>query len=356
MRERGRRARGAQRQGLTTLLLLVLFVFAILLGSLVISGAITYALMRLDWLPSPFASRFPALLIFMLLVSLFLGTLMAVLAGERFLRPLRALTEATRQVAAGNFDARVAEEGTSNEIRRLAVSFNAMARELASIETLRSDFVSNISHEFKTPVASIRGFARRLTKDTLTDSQRREYVDIIIAESERLMRLSSNVLLLSKLESERGVPEKAAYSLDEQIRKAILLLSPQMEKKRLALEVRLAPVRIVADEEMIGHLWINVLGNAIKFSAEGGHIAVTLLTVGGKAVATIADTGIGMDEETKKYIFDKFYQGDPSRATEGNGLGLALVKKILELAGGSAAIDSAPGQGTRFTVTLPQNG
>ena len=276
---------------------------------------------------------------------------MAVIGGDYFLRPLRNLTEATKKVAAGNFKVTVEAKG-SREINQLATSFNEMTKELASVETLRSDFINSISHEFKTPIVSIRGFARRLKKNILTDRQREEYLDIIIAETDRLTRLSSNVLLLSKLESSDRVTEKAVYRLDEQIRRAILILDPLLEKKHLALDVNLEPVQVIANEEMMSHVWINILENAIKFSPEGGAVKVSLYSNGRRATASVSDSGMGMDEDTKKHVFDKFYQGDQSRNTDGNGLGLSLVKRILELSDGRVTIDSAPGKGTCLAVSL----
>lgn len=190
---------------------------------------------------------------------------------------------------------------------------------------------------------------------TLTEQQREEYLDIIISETERLTRLTSNVLLLSKLESSDKLFEKVTYFLDEQIRRAILILEPQFEKKHLELNIDFEPVQIIANEEMMNHVWINLLENAIKFSPEGGTIEVRLRMNGHDAVVSISDTGIGMDENTKKHVFDKFFQGDQSRSTDGSGLGLSLVKRILELSDGHAEIDSVPGKGTCFTVSLPTN-
>lgn len=334
---------------------LVLFVFVILLVSIAISGGLSYLLINAGILPPLSEKRFPVVLIFLLLVSLFIGTLLAIIAGDHFLRPLRDLEAATKEVAAGNFNIKVAVNG-SREINRLAISFNEMTTELAGIEKLRSDFINNISHEFKTPIVSIRGFARRLKKSTLTEQQREEYLDIIIAETERLTRMSSNVMLLSKLENTEKLFEKANYFLDEQIRKAILLLKPQLEKKSLDLEISLEPMGIAANEEMMSHVWINLLENAIKFSPEGGAIGVMLKSNGNHASVSISDKGIGMDAEVKKHIFDKFYQGDDSRVTEGSGLGLSLVKKILQLCGGKITIESTPGKGSCFTVFLPIDG
>lgn len=355
MSDENKNIKKAARRRLTTLLFLVLFVFVILLVSIAISVGISYFLMNIGILPSLSENRFPVVLVFLLLVSVFIGTIMAIIGGDHFLRPLRDLVAATKEVASGNFDIKVETNG-SREINRLAISFNEMTKELASIEKLRNDFLSNISHEFKTPIVSIRGFARRLKKNTLTERQRVEYLDIIIAETERLTRLSSDVMLLSKLESTDKLFEKTTYFLDEQIRKVILLLEPQLEKKRLELEIGLEPMRITANEEALSHVWINLLENAIKFSPEGAVIGVSLKSNGNYADVSVSDKGIGMNAEVKKHIFDKFYQGDNSRVTGGSGLGLSLVKRILQLCNGMITVESVPGEGSRFTVSLPKDG
>ena len=347
--------KGPPKRRLSTLILIVLFIFLILLVSVSVATGISYILIRIGLLPALTTSRFPAAFIFLSIVNLFLCTVIASVGGDKLLKPLRRLIEATKEVAAGNFNVQVEVSGT-HELARLAASFNEMAKELGSVETLRSDFVSNISHEFKTPVVSIRGFARRLKKDGLTDEKRNEYLDIIISETEHLTQLSSNVLLLSNLEATDKVVEKTAYRLDEQIRRSILLIEPHLEHKRLEIQIDLEPAQIVAGEEMMRHVWTNLLGNAIKFSPEGGTVGVLLRADEDKAVVSVSDMGIGMDDEVKLHIFDKFYQSDKSRSTAGNGLGLSLVKRILELSDGDIVVDSAPGEGTCFTVSLPING
>ena len=334
------------------LVMLVLMVFAILTASMLISGFVTFRL--LSWGIIPFAPGNLHILVimYMALVSVFTGTILARIGGKHFLRQIYELVDATKKVAAGDFSVRM-KSGSAREIDLISRSFNNMVKELSTIETLRSDFVSNISHEFKTPVASIRGFARRLKKNNLTAEQRDEYLDIIISESERLTRLSGNVLLLSRLESTEELREETEYPLDEQIRRAVLLLEQQFQKKGLETDIALDEVSITANEEMLSHLWINLLGNAIKFSPEGGAVRISLTAEGTDAVVKIADEGPGMGDEVKKRIFDKFFQGDQSRATEGNGLGLSLVKRILELENGRIEVESEPGRGACFTVMLP---
>lgn len=339
------------KQKLSTLLWLVLFVFIILLVSIVVSWFFWYFMMTMGVLSPLTMERSLHAFMFILLVSLVVGTVMATIGGDYLLRPLRRLTQGTKEIANGNFDVRVDEKGPL-ELVRLATSFNDMAKELSSIETLRSDFVSNISHEYKTPIAAIHGFAKRLMKNNLTDEQRYEYISIIVSESERLSRLSSNVLLLSNLETTSRDTEQVKYSLDEQLRRIVLLFEPQLDKKQLEVEINLDKVCITAGEEILHHLWINLLGNAIKFSHIGGKIGVTLNVVNDIAVISIFDNGIGMNDEVKKRIFEKFYQGDRSRNTEGNGLGLALAKRILELENGHITVESKLGKGTCFAVSL----
>jgi len=341
------------KKKLTLLVLLVAMIFSILLVSVIISGCVVIFLLDLNIIHiAQHESRLFIVVFYMLLVSLLTGTVLAGVAGKHYLRQIHELAELTKEVAAGNFNVRMTP-GYTREVDLIVSSFNEMVKELANIETLRSDFVSNISHEFKTPVASIRGFARRLKKASLTDEQRAEYLDIIVSESERLTGLSSNVLLLSRLESTEKVAEETEYALDEQLRRTVLLLEPQLQRKAVEVDVMLEEARIFANEEILNHVWINLIENAIKFSHDGGTVTISLSVSDGDAVVAIADNGIGMDDDVMKRIFDKFYQGDRSRATEGNGLGLSLVKKILELEHGSITVDSEPGKGACFTVSMP---
>ncbi len=296
-----------------------------------------------------------------LVLSVILGTVISALAMRRAMRPVRVLINATEQIAAGNFGVRISLFGPE-ELQQLGASFNSMAKELGSIETLRSDFVSNVSHEFKTPVASIMGFARLLKRDAqgagdtpavLTAEERKEYLDIIIRESERLRQLSGNVLLLSKLETQEPPGEKIEYDLDEQIRRAILLLEREWSRKNLTVVAEIEPVKYTGNEELLMQVWTNLLGNAVKFTPPGGEIRVSVRQEDSWVAAEFSDTGIGMDEAVMARIFDKFYQGDESHGTEGNGLGLSLVKRIVELGGGSVSVTSVERAGTTFIVKLP---
>jgi len=337
---------------MTTLLWLVIFVFVIMIASALTASTIWLVMSMIGIIPPFVVGNMAYTIVYVGLISLLVSSVITLIAGDYLLKPLRQLTEGTRQIANGNFDVRVKVKGP-RELEDLAISFNEMAKGLSNVEALREDFVSTISHEFKTPVASIQGFAKNLIKYNLSEEQRNEYLQIIVSESERLSRLSGNVLLLSKLESTERIIERQEYAVDEQLRRAILLLEPQIQKKQLKVEIALDEVTIVADEEIMNHLWINLLSNAIKFSPNDSTVKIKLESVDNAAVISIADQGMGMSEEVKARVFEKFYQSDVSRTTEGNGLGLSLVKRILELENGRISIESALAEGTCFTVTLP---
>lgn len=351
--KRNERKRPHRRRRLTLLVFLVLLVFGILLISLVISGGFLYLMNYLGLMQPLSGSRLPAVLAFMLIVSLLIAILLTVLAGNLSMKPVKKFLSATEEIASGNFSARIETRGPE-EYNVLASSFNHMARELGSIETMRDDFVNTISHEFKTPVVSIRGFAKLLKKDNLTREQQQEYLDIIISESDRLTQLSGNVLLQSRLNSTQTLTDKSEFALDEQLRRVVLQMYTAAQEKSIDLRLDLEPCSILSSEELLQQVWLNLLDNAVKFTPEGGCIDVQLSDMDDAVCVQVSDTGVGMGEKVKKRIFDKFYQGDTSRAEKGNGLGLSLVKRIVELCGGTVSVVSGVGQGTVFTVTLPK--
>lgn len=291
----------------------------------------------------------------LLYISLFLGVVIAALLSRRSVRPIRDMMEATDKVAKGDFSAEVRAKGSIVfELDALAASFNKMVQELRGIETLRSDFVRNFSHEFKTPIASISGFAKLLKKGDLSEADKQDYLDSIIQESERLVGLSSSILNLSKVENIEIVSEKSAYRLDEQVRLAILMLEPKWNTRNLNLELALDDeIEIYSNKNLIQQVWINLLDNAIKHSNSGGTLKVGLWQCGGDAVFRLEDQGCGMSKETMRRMFDKFYQGDASRTTAGNGLGLTLVKRIVDLCEGSIEVESELNRGSIFTIRLP---
>ena len=288
--------------------------------------------------------------------SLAIGFVLAALAPKFIFHRLTRISEGMREVARGNFKTRVNEgdkDGALSEFGELERSFNHMASDLESIEIFRNDFINNFSHEFKTPIVSLRGFARQLQSGNLTEEQKKEYLNIIVSESERLANMSNNVLLLSKLETQTIVTDKTSFSLDEQIRGCVLLLEKEWGDKNIELDIELDDTDYYFNEEMLSHVWINLLSNAIKFSDNGGTISLRLYQKDTVTVFEISDNGTGMSEETKERIFEKFFQGDTSHATRGNGIGLNIVKRILTLANGSVTVESELDKGSKFTVTLP---
>lgn len=266
------------------------------------------------------------------------------------------ISQAMRSIAKGNFKKRVPvkdETEVITEIGDLERSFNQMAADLENIEMFRNDFINNFSHEFKTPIVSIRGFARQLQSGNLSEEQKKEYIDIIVTESERLATMSQNILLLTKLENQQIVAEKTEFYLDEQIRNCILLLEKSWIEKDIELDLDLDEIKYTFNEEMLSHVWINLISNAIKFTPKGGKITFRLKNGEYGKVFEIEDTGDGMSDAVKARIFEKFYQGDSSHATKGNGIGLNIVQRILTLAGGAITVESEEGKGSKFTVVLP---
>lgn len=281
-----------------------------------------------------------------------IGSVLIIFAIRHSVRPIIKLTNATREIANGNFDVEINHQ-SKDEIGQLTNNFNQMVSELKQMDTLRKDFVSNVSHEFKTPIASVQGFARLLQKDDLSDAERKEYARIIVEESGRLSHLTSNMLKLSKLENQEIIQKHQRFFLDEQIRKSILLLEPEWEKKNIQWDIELDRAMICGDEELLQQVWINLIGNAIKFSPDGRRVFVGLQHMELGVRICVKDEGRGMTAQTKARIFEKFYQGEEAHGVEGSGLGLSLVKRILELHDGKIEVESQVEQGTEFIVLLP---
>ncbi len=289
--------------------------------------------------------------------SIIIGTLLSFVIGNTVLKPLSELIKATKRVAGGDYTARLEigwiEKHTVRELRELIRDFNEMTEELRNTELFRKDFISSFSHEFKTPLVSIRGFARQLYEGGLTPEQEREFSKIILDETEYLSVLSQNTLLMTNLENKDIVTEKTDFSLDEQLRGCMIRLEPQWSAKNIEIDMEgLDDVRFYWNEQLLAHVWNNLFDNAVKFTPEGGTIRASCKRQDGTVTVVIADSGCGIAEDALPHIFEKFYQADSSHATKGNGLGLPLVKRIVELCGGDIAVSSKPGKGTEFTVTL----
>lgn len=291
--------------------------------------------------------------ILILVVSAILGVVLAIVIFRLYLEPLSRLMQATRAVAAGDYSVRVELRGAGGEVADYIRSFNKMAEELGSVELLRSDFVNTFSHEFKTPLISIRGFAKLLQSPDLTPEQRQTYTDTIVQQSERLAAMSTNILELTQYENTEIVSGKTLYSLDEQLRRCVRQQERDWLKKGLMVEGDLDRVDYYGNEELLEHIWSNLLSNAIRFTPSGGQITVVLRQGEGEVAVSVSDTGVGMDEETQRHIFDKFYRAETCPDSRGNGLGLSIVHRVVRLCGGQVTVFSQPGRGSTFTVTLP---
>lgn len=293
----------------------------------------------------------------MALVCVVIGTAITYVVSNKVLEHINRIKHGMQEISNGNFKYRVKISDTPEsptEFGELERTFNKMASELEGIELFRNDFINDFSHEFKTPIVSIKGFANQLKNPNLSEEQKRECIEIISSEAQRLASMSSNVLLLTKLENQQLVSDKVIIDVSEQIRNTFLLLEKQWSNKNIELDLDgLDDVYYTFNEDMLQHVWINLISNAIKFSPEGGMVKVTLKRVDDSIVFSVKDYGAGMNEETKLRIFDKFFQGDSSHSSEGNGIGLSIVRRIVNLANGHIEIISAPGRGSEFIVTLP---
>ena len=275
-------------------------------------------------------------------------------------KPVKQIMAALDKVMQGDFTVRIppvkefAGETGFNEIIK---AINKMTAELQGTETLRTDFIANVSHELKTPLAVMGNYATMLQNPGISEEDRIEYAKAISHSSRRLAALITNILKLNKLENQQIFPQPREFDLGEQLCESLLVFEDAWEKKNLEIETDIAEgVRIKSDPELLSLVWNNLISNAVKFTSEGGTIGVSLKADGNHVTVSVRDTGCGIDPETGKHIFEKFYQGDTSHATQGNGLGLALVKRVVDILQGEICVQSTPGKGSTFTVRIRRNG
>ena len=285
-------------------------------------------------------------------VCLLIGILVTSQLSKYFFNPIKKLRFAMDKVADGDFSVRLEEKSSSKEIMEIYTGFNLMAHELSSTEILQTDFVSNVSHEFKTPINAIEGYSTLLQDSENLDDDQKEYVDKILFNTQRLSSLVGSILLLSKLENQQIPTNQTEYRLDEQIRQSVVALESAWVQKDIELDVELDRVSYLGNEQMMRHVWDNLISNAVKFSPQGGTVKLCLTQKARKLTFTIEDQGPGLSEDAQKHIFDKFYQGDSSHKQEGSGLGLALAKRILTIEKGQITAENIHEGGCRFTVTL----
>lgn len=270
-------------------------------------------------------------------------------------KPLRKIARAARKVADGDFNVQVPvspKKRKMNEMDALIEDFNKMIRELNGNEMLKSDFISNVSHEIKSPLSLIQSYTKALRDDVVPQGQREQYMNTVIEATERLNIMISNILKLSKLENQQIFPERKTYQLGEQLRRCALRFMDKWQEKEIEFEIDVADVAVHYDDTLLELVWNNLLSNAVKYTDKGGTIRLTSRKEENKVIVVVEDSGCGMDAETCRRVFEKFYQGDTSHASEGNGLGMALAKKIVEIAGGCIRAESSLGKGSRFTVEL----
>lgn len=327
--------------------------FFILLATALIMSVLAVFLFRFGYFSTHRGGPLVPIL-FLLILSAIVGASMFLLVGRIFIRPIRQLSEAAKEIAKGNFKISIEENNRIQEVNELASNFNLMVHELSGIETLRTDFVTNVSHEFKTPLSAIEGYATLLQDKTASDNERMEYTHMIIDSTRQLSTLAENILSLSRLENQEALLDKSVFRLDEQIRESILLLESKWAEKGIELVVDLEKANYIGSKNLLKQVWVNLLDNAIKFTPENGQVEVSLSIQENEITISIKDSGRGIESEEISHIFDKFYQSDKARKETGNGLGLALVKRIVDLSGGVIMVTSQYGTGSEFTVRLPK--
>jgi signal transduction histidine kinase len=328
-----------------------LIVSVILALTMLIVTGVMLLLNELKIISLPNSANIVLPIVIWVLSSLAIGIVTAALISRIPLRPFKILMAGMNSLAQGDYSVRLHLPFASVN-RKLSESFNALATELENTEMLRTDFVNNFSHEFKTPIVSMLGFAKLLKRTDLPPDKREEYLNIILSEGKRLTDMADNVLNLAKIEKQSILTEIEEFNVSEQIRTCMLLLEKKWEQKKLEIQFDEYEYHCTGNQELLKQVWINLLDNAIKFAPEGSLVKVSIVSEPDTIAVSFASAGEAIGEEARKRIFEKFYQGDSSHATEGTGLGLAIVKKIIELHKGTIMVEYLDGCNV-FTVTLP---
>ena len=288
-----------------------------------------------------------------ILFSVVVGGAITKFITRSFIDPITQLGKAMKEVSDGNFQVTAQCRSRLKEVNDIYDSFNLMVKELGATETLQTDFISNVSHEFKTPINAIEGYASLLQDHQQSQAEQDVYIEKILFNTHRLSTLTGNILLLSKINNQSIHPQRTVFRLDEQVRQAIVALEQKWTEKGIDFDVELDKISYSGYESLLIHVWSNLIDNAIKFDPHGGMIALRLWQEEGFAAFTIDDNGPGVTPEDQERVFHHFYQSDSSRVMDGNGLGLPLVKKIVEFSGGTVTLENLPEAGCRFTVRLP---
>lgn len=342
-----------QRFALTLLFSGIVFCFLII-TTLIVGAVIIYLIHQGILEPGKDIVRSRNRIFYIMVASVILGSIFTAITCRYPLKPVNTIINAMNRLASGDFKTRLHFGkilGKHPTIIEITDSFNHMAEELEKTEMLRSDFINNFSHEFKTPIVSIAGFAKLLKRGDLTEEQKAEYIDIIEEESLRLSAMATNVLKLTKIENQSILTDVSEYNLSEQIRSCVLLLENKWTKKNVIPDIDFDEYYINANEEMMKEVWINLIDNAIKYSDEGGTLGITITETEERILVSVSNSGTEIPDESKELIFRKFYQVDESHSSEGNGVGLAVVKEIVKLHKGDVTVFSSNNK-TVFTVSL----
>lgn len=358
MKKRSKLTRTERRNRYSLTLLFSVIIFLILLASIGIAALAAYIFSILGWLSIGIGSApdLTPILIFMTIVSLVIGFGAAVFAMKFPLKPFSRMITQMNRLAAGDFTARLYFRkpiAAYPAFKEMSESFNKMAEDLESTEMLRSDFINNFSHEFKTPIVSIAGFAKLLKRGNLTEEQKAEYIDIIEEESLRLSAMATNMLNLTKIENQAILTDVTIFNLSEQIRSCVLLLENKWADKNINIVLQFPEHTITANEELLKQVWINLIDNAVKFTPECGMVEIKINEMDDYFNILVINTGSEITPDQQKKIFNKFYQSDESHSSEGNGIGLAVVKKVIDLHHGQISVASEDGI-TTFTVDIPK--
>ena len=344
------------RFGLTLLFAACIFIVIIMVITIV--SAILFILYHTGLKPYFDAQMFKGsfFTLIVIIACILVGAIITLLFSRLMVKPFNRIIDAMNRLASGDFKTRLSFKKPFHShpaIEELTVSFNAMATELDKTEILRSDFINNFSHEFKPPIVSIAGFAKLLKRGNLTEEQKQEYYNIIEEESLRLSYMATNVLSLTKVENQTILTDVTKFNLSEQIRNCLLILENKWTKKDLELEIVAEEHYIHGNEELLKQVWINLLDNAVKFANDKGFVKISVLDLGTDLEVDISNDGTNIPDEKMHSIFNKFYQADESHASEGNGVGLSIVKKVVELHSGTINV-SSDNELTTFSIILPK--
>ena len=339
----------AAKPHLRYMFIYIMTIIVALAGTMMFSGVVIWLLLRYRGE----LSLGTIVLLFIALVSVILGGVISTIASSTIFMPMRRLSAAAKAVAGGNYTIRLEEGSKIKEVHEMTRNFNIMAEELASTELIHSDFTRKVSHELKTPLSTIEGYAMLLQAPEISEEKRRDYAGKIVESTRRLTALTGNILELSRLENKKAGIEKSSFSLSEQLRQVVLLFEEAWTEKELEIDIDIPNVNCVGNRDMLFLVWQNIIGNAVKFTGRGGMIRIRMSCEGKDVLVSVEDNGIGISPADQKRIFEKFYQADQSHSGYGNGLGLAIAREIVELHGGGISVESKPMEGAKFTVRLP---